>query len=179
MERDEWLETKTGNRVSKNSRITCAEKITIVGNSTVGPFVTLKGDVDLVDKKQTSILIGKYVYLESHCSIIPPDVSANNGECLCMPVQVGAFTVVGSGTKISLTMIGNRVYIGSNCTLGNQSAVYDCCWVHDGTIIPPRFVIPPLSEVSGKPGVDFLVKPLNPSYKKLIERLAREKQIIG
>lgn len=175
----EWIETTSGNRISKSAKICGSNQIVISGNSTINDNVLLKGDVNLAGKHQTTIQIGKCCYLGMGAQIIPPVVKQEATETVHGPVQIGAYSIVGEKSIIRLATIGSRVLIEPGCKLDNLSIVYDCCLIRRGTVIPPNMVVPPFSEVSGTPGIDFTIKDLNNSYKKLIETEARELQVLG
>jgi dynactin-5 len=170
-----WIETSTGNRISKSATITGSHKILINGNTTINTEVTLNGDVTLADKAETSIQIGKYSYLGLGSQIIPPLINQD----LHGPISIGAYCIIGENSVIRLATIGNRVIIEDDCSLGNLSIIYDCCIIKKGTVIPPKVVIPPYSVVSGVPGVDYKVEELHNCYKRLIEQEARDLKLLG
>lgn len=172
---EEYIETSSGNRILKQAKIYGPDRILISGNTTIKCNVELHGDVEALDEKsKCSIQIGKYCYLDSDCQVEPPTMS--NG--IRNPVVIGSYTIIGKNSVIRLMNIGNRVLIERNCKLNEQSVVYDCCWIREGTIIPPKMVIPPYSEVRGVPGVDFEITDLSNSYKKLIEHEAKQLQLL-
>lgn len=170
-----WIETSTGNRISKSATITGSNKILISGNTTINPGATLNGEVTLTDEAQTSIQIGKYSYLGRNTEIYPPTIRDD----LHGPISIGAYCIIGQNSQIRLANIGNRVIIEENCSLGNLSIIYDCCVIERGTTIPPKVVIPPYSRVSGVPGVDYKVEELHNCYKRLIEQEAKDLQLLG
>ena len=47
------------------------------------------------------------------------------------------------------------------------------------TVIPPKSVIPPYSEVSGVPGKDYEIAELNGGYRKVLETDARIRHVLG
>ena len=87
--------------------------------------------------------------------------------------------IIGSNTVVKLANVGNRVLIEDDCVLENLSIIYECCVIRKGTVVPPKTIIPPYSEVSGVPGKDFRISSLNSCYKRLIEIEAKELQILG
>lgn len=182
-----WLETANGNRISKDSKILGSHRIQLNGNVTVNPGVTLKADVQIVkagDGLDPHIVnIGKYCFLGKGCNISPPvvttEVQGDEVVKIHSPIRIGSYSIVGEDCEILLVSIGNRVLIENNCKIGNQSIIYDCCYIREGCTIPPKAVIPPFSEVSGVPGVDYTCKELSNSYRKLIEGEARERYLLG
>lgn len=183
-----WVETSNGNRISRDAHISGSHKILLNGNVTVNPSVTLNADVEI--SKNTSggadphiITIGKYSYLGKGCKVMPPILSIEQRDDVPFeihsPIRIGSYSIVGENCEILLVSIGNRVLIEKGCKIGNLSIIYDCCFIREGCIIPPKAVIPPFSEVSGVPGVDFVCTELSNSYRKLIEGEARERYLLG
>ncbi|ODV82359.1 dynactin subunit P25 [Suhomyces tanzawaensis NRRL Y-17324] len=169
-----WIETSTGNRIAKDAAISGPDNIVISGNCTIHPGASLHGDVTLLTPSTgPTILIGKYSHLNSNCQIIPPVLQDDKHG----PVAIGAYCIVGHDTVVRLATIGNRVIIEDGCDLQNLSIIYDCCVIRKGTVVPPKMVIPPFSEVLGVPGTDFKVGELSNAYKKLIETEAKELQL--
>ncbi|ODV68830.1 hypothetical protein HYPBUDRAFT_192005 [Hyphopichia burtonii NRRL Y-1933] len=178
MSSEEWIETTTGNRISKLAQIYGSNSISINDHSTVNSYVLLQGDVPLLqqDESQThTIKLGKYTYIGSNCQVIPPVLKKTHHG----PIRIGSFTIIGADSIIKSASIGNRVLIEPNCTLLDLSIIYDCCLIRKGTIIPSKMIIPPFSEVKGVPGVDFEIKELNSSYKKIIELEAKNLHYLG
>ncbi|KAG7662290.1 uncharacterized protein J8A68_004184 [[Candida] subhashii] len=179
----DWLETATGNRISRAARLLGTDKISIGGNCSINENVLISGDVTLNEpKQQYAIQFGKYCYLGSNCQIIPPilkKAADSDSETLHGPQSIGAYVIIGQNSIIKSSNIGNRVLIEENSILEDLSIVYECCVIREGTIIPPKMVIPPYSEVSGIPGKDFQIRSLHNSYKKSIEIEAKQLQILG
>ncbi|KAK6457238.1 dynactin subunit P25 [Scheffersomyces xylosifermentans] len=184
----EWIETSAGNRISKLAEISGPDRIIISGNATIHPGVKIHGDVELLANASnknpdtaTTIQLGKFCYIRSNSQIIPPVLKESKPENKTWhgPISIGAYTIIGNNSIVKSANIGNRVLIEDDCVLENLSIVYDCCLIRRGTVIPPKTVIPPYSEVSGVAGKDFSVRSLNNSYKKLIELEAKELQILG
>ncbi|CUM67742.1 uncharacterized protein PRCAT00005447001 [Priceomyces carsonii] len=171
-----WIETSSGNRISRSAVIEGSERILLSGNTTVQDNVILKGSADITNdeaKTQAMIKIGKFCYLDKQCQILSTTIGDSYG-----PVQIGAYTIVGERSVIDLAKIGSRVLIESDCMVGKMTEVYDCCRIRSGTTVAPYTTIPPYSEVCGTPGIDFEIKPLHNCYKKLIEIEARQRQIL-
>lgn len=175
----DWIETTSGNRISQKAKILGSNHILISGNSTINDEVLLQGDVKVAGKQQATIQIGKCCYLGTGSKIIPPVLKYEEDHAVHGPLLIGRYTIIRENSIVRLANIGSRVLIEPTCTLGDLSIVYDCCVIRRGTTIPPKMVIPPFSDVSGTPGIDFRIKDLNNSYKKLIETEAKELQVLG
>lgn len=170
---DGWLHTTTGTRISQLARLEDREKIVLAGNITINEGAILQSQP--MDTSSYAISIGKYSYLGKNCKIMPPMVKPG----IYSPVTIGGYCIIGENSSINCLTIGNRVLIEPNCQLQNLSVIYDCCFIEAGTIIPTRLVVPPYSKVSGVPGKNFKIEPLNSSYKKLIELQAKQLNVLG
>ncbi|EEQ40057.1 Bacterial transferase hexapeptide (six repeats) family protein [Clavispora lusitaniae] len=175
---DEWIETGTGNRISRNATIAGSDRISISGNCTISKGCVLNGDVN-TKSKDPSIVLGKYGFFSENTRVEPPVAKKNGDTPMHSNVVIGNYTFFGSSTVIRSAQVGNRVYVGSNCQLGEMSVINDCCVISDGTVIPPKSVIPPYSEVSGVPGKDYDIAELNGGYRKVLETDARIRHVLG
>lgn len=174
--RSEWVETASGNRISKDATLNGTKQISIGEKCTISPGVVITGDVATDTPDQSTITLGKYCFLDEGCSVVPAETKHQG---VFSAVYIGNYTVIGKNTKVRLAQVGNRVCVGDNCILGDHSIISDCCRIADGTIIPPKAVIPPYSEVSGVPGHSHLVEGISPGYRKLLENNARLRQVQG
>lgn len=170
----EWIETGTGNRISRSAAINGSKSISISDNCTICENCVLNGNVT-TGAGQLAIVLGKYTFLAKGCRIDPPPVSAG----VHAEVAIGNYTYIGANSTVRLAQVGNRVHVGANCTLGELSIVNDCCVVEDNTEIPPKTVIPPYSAVSGVPGGDYEIRELSAAYRKLLEADARVRHVLG
>ncbi|CCE79917.1 Piso0_003009 [Millerozyma farinosa CBS 7064] len=175
----DWIETSTGNRISRKAEITGSDRILIRGNCTISEDVKLQGDVPLGGSSKGSITIGKYCYFGKGSVVVPPRIGDGGEETLHGPVEIGSYNIVGERCKIRSASIGSRVLIEEDCTLGDLSIIYDCCVIRRGTVVPPRMIIPPYSDVSGVPGENFLVEELPNSYKHILQTDAKRLHVLG
>ena len=159
----DWIETSTGNRISKTAEISGLDNITIGGNVTINPLVNISVDTHL------NLSIGQFCYFYPNANILASTEKTT----------IGGYVIIGRNSQVKSKSIGNRVIVEDDCLLYPQSVIYDCCLIKRGTIIPERMVIPPYSEVSGIPGKNFIIKPLHNSYKKSIELEAKQLQILN
>lgn len=171
----EYIETSSGNRISKKASISGAANILLTGNTTISHGVKLEGDVPLKDPDDAAIQVGKYSYFYPGSQVAPPLLGQAKGAAAKVygPLSIGAFVVIGRDTSVQASNIGSRVWIGADCSIGNNSKVYHCCVIKDGTKIPEKYVVPPFSVVQGC-FPDLLVGELQPGYRDLLESRARE-----
>lgn len=173
---DDWIDTATGNRISKNANIIAPQRISISGNCTISDRCTLNGDVR-TKSEEASIVLGKYCFLAENTTVEPAQIKSGSSRVFS-DVVIGNYTYFGPSTVILLAQVGNRVSVGSHCVLGDLSIINDCCIVNDGTRVPPRAVIPPYSEVSGE-GTSFTVVELSGGYRRVLETDARMRHVLG
>lgn len=171
-----WVETASGNRISRNATLNGTKHISIGENCTISSGVVISGDVPTATPGQSSILLGRYCFLDEGCYISPAETRQPG---VFSEIHIGNYTVIGKMTKVMLAQVGNRVSVGNDCILGEHSIINDCCVISDGTIVPPKTVIPPYSSVSGVPGPSYLVERISPGYRKLLEQDARLRHVKG
>lgn len=174
----EWIETATGNRISKKAQITGSNRILISGYCTIHEQALLQGELTTQEQK-TAIQLGKYCYLGRNSQIIPPEIVVDGNVRRHETIRLGSFITILENTIIRLASIGNRVLIEADCLLEDSTVIYDCCLIVQGCRIPPHTVIPPFSKVSGGGSTPLEVSDLNGSYRKLIESEARERYVQG
>ncbi|CEP23723.1 unnamed protein product [Cyberlindnera jadinii] len=167
MELVDWIETESGNRISKHALIHGSDHILIAGNTTISAKVELHGDKPLVQGSTNAIQLGKFCYLDEGVVISPPLCTGSRHK-IC---KIGSYTMIGRGTIVESANVGNRVVIGPNCKLHKSSTIYDCVVIKPNTIVPENYTIPPFSIVSSSksPGGVLRVEHLPESYKKVVE----------
>lgn len=173
---DDWIDTATGNRISRNATIIAPQRISISGNCTISDRCTLNGEVP-TKSQDPSIVLGKYCFLSEGTRIEPAELKSGAAPVFS-DVVIGNYTYFGVSSVVRLAQVGNRVSVGSNCVLGELSIINDCCVINDGAKVPPRAVIPPYSEVSGE-GRSFSVVELCGGYRKVLETDARMRHVLG
>lgn len=174
-----WIETSTGNRIARLAEIKGANLISIADNCTIGENCTLNGSVLTTAPKDPSIVLGKYCHLALGVSVDPPLLKIVDAKKVHANVSIGNYTSVGERTRVKLVLVGNRVWIGCDCDLGEMTTINDCCVVENNTVIPKKAVIPPYSRVSGVPGKNYCVEELGGGYRKVLETDARMRHILG
>ncbi|ODQ79696.1 hypothetical protein BABINDRAFT_36041 [Babjeviella inositovora NRRL Y-12698] len=179
-----YIETSSGNRISREAVITGSDRILISGHTTVHPYAYLHGQVTLHDSLHPedaqdlvpTISIGKYCYVDHHASLTPPAYPSEKH--LHGTLKIGNYVVLGEYCAVEAASLGNRILVGARARLSNMCVVYDCCVIEPDTVVPPKCVVPPFSLVSGA-GPTFKVKDLNGCYKEIIELEARELNVLG
>ncbi|CAO3650870.1 unnamed protein product [Cunninghamella echinulata] len=140
--RAEYIETDTGNKVSKNQL-----SVTIIQTDCV-----IRGDLRRTGGGHAVVIaIGRYCLL-SQKSIIRPPYKTYKGIFSYYPMKIGDHVTIGEGSIIEAATIGSHVSIGKNCIIGRFAIIKDCCCITDNTVIAPNTVVPSFSVYSGSPG---------------------------
>ncbi|RPB23824.1 dynactin [Terfezia boudieri ATCC MYA-4762] len=157
----EYIETDTGNKVSRKSIIVGSQNIILGGKTIIQAECTVRGDLRRTIPSSSSsssnsanvaIAIGRYCFL-SRSSILRPPCKILKGQFSYYPMKIGDHVFVGEGSVVEAAAVGNRVTIGKNCVIGKFSIIKDCVRIEDGTVIAPNTVIPTFSLVRGRPGL--------------------------
>ncbi|TVY57402.1 Dynactin subunit 5 [Lachnellula cervina] len=135
----EYIETDTGNKVSRRSQIIGTTNIILGGKTVIQAEVIIRGDLlrahqNGAEKQGTpvAVAIGRWF---SH-----------------YPLKIADHVFIGPSSVIEAALIGSHVSIGANCTIGKFAIIKDYVKVLDGTVVPPNMVVPSFSIVAGRPG---------------------------
>jgi len=158
--RDEYVETATGNKISRSSVLCGTQNIRIQGRSTVETGAVLRGDL-------AAVKLGKYCLVSSRCVLRPACKIVKHEAMVHFPMVVGDHVFIGEGSVVEATVIGSKVVVGRNCVIGKRCVVKDCVWIKDGTVLAPDTVVAPFSVYEGLPGK--LVEELPPSAPDMIQ----------
>ncbi|RPB22645.1 trimeric LpxA-like protein [Terfezia boudieri ATCC MYA-4762] len=157
----EYIETDTGNKVSRKSNIVGSQNIILGGKTIIQAECTIRGDLRRTIPSSSSsssnsanvaIAIGRYCFL-SRASILRPPCRILKGQFSYHPMKIGDHVFVGEGSVVEAAVVGNWVKIGKDCVIGKFSIIKDCVRIEDGTVIAPNAVIPSFSLVRGRPGL--------------------------
>lgn len=174
-----WIETGSGNRISRQATIKKAQNIELDGNSTICPSATLDASVSLV-KPGSAISMGLYCFVGENCLVTPPMVGVRMVEGQAVhfhsKMTIGSHVVLGSGSVVKAHSIGDNVSVGEHCVLGNGCVVSSNCIIRDYTIIPDRAVLAPFSEVKSVDG-RMVIKELSHGYSKFLREHAKEQYL--
>ncbi|GAW00594.1 dynactin subunit P25 [Lentinula edodes] len=127
--RAEFIETDTGNKVSRRATIAGPQNIILGGKTIISSGAIIRGDLRRSGPGHAVVIsLGRYC------------------------VVVGDYVHIGAASVVEAATIGNYVEIGKNCIIGKFTIIKDCAKIADNTVIPPNTVIPALSLFSGSPG---------------------------
>ena len=130
-----FIRTTTNSYVSRGATLDGPKFVELKGRIVVHSGVRLHGD-------RAPIRIGRYGWLERNCVIEPPSLSMSD-PAKCVPVTIGAHTVIGEGSTIQAAAVGSMCWVGRNVQAKSRCILKDCCFVEDNTVIPADTVVPP------------------------------------
>nr|POF11611.1 dynactin subunit 5 [Quercus suber] len=164
--KSEYIETDTGNKISRRSILEGKQNIMLGGKSVLMAGVHLRGDLVRKPDRLTvpdggtgggkeapvpAINIGRATIISTNCTLRPP-MRLSRGTMTYYPLKIGDNVFVGPGSHISAAAISSNVWIGAGCVLQNFCTVRDHCKILPGTVVPPYMMVPPGSVVAGRPG---------------------------
>ncbi|CAI2161483.1 17262_t:CDS:2 [Funneliformis geosporum] len=151
--RSEYIETDTGNKVSRKSVICGSQNIILGGKTIIQTDCVIRGDLRRTGGGHAVVVaIGRYCLLAKG-SIIRPPYKTYKGTFSYYPMKIGDHVSIGEGSIVEAATIGSFVHIGKNCVIGRFAIIKDCCKIEDNTVIPPNTVVPSFSIYEGSPGV--------------------------
>ncbi|CEM13724.1 unnamed protein product [Vitrella brassicaformis CCMP3155] len=142
--KSEYIQTASGNKVSRKSVLCGSQNIQLSGRSIIKPGVILRGDLAL-------LRIGKYVIVGEDTVLRPPYKKYRGGFAF-FPMAIGDYVTIGDKTVVNAALIGSYVDIGDNCIICKRCVIKDNCRILPGTILPPDTVVPPFTVFGGTPG---------------------------
>ncbi|GAA5876773.1 hypothetical protein JCM16303_006282 [Sporobolomyces ruberrimus] len=156
-----FIQTETGNIVSRQSQIYGSQNIVLSGKSILSPGCVIRGDLRRTGASSSSsgggggggtvvIAMGKYCYV-GESTVLRPCYKTYKGVFSYYPMKIGDYVTIGSSSVIEAASIGTGVEIGKNCIIGPLAILKDYCKISDGAIIGPGTIVPSLTEWSGSP----------------------------
>ncbi|KAI9680693.1 MAG: hypothetical protein M1817_004133 [Caeruleum heppii] len=165
----EYIETETGNKVSRRANILGTPHIILGGKSVIQADCTIRGDLRRLPTSSptnnptttttatpakptstTSISIGRYCIFASG-SLLRPPARLQHHVLTYYPQKIGDHVFVGPGAVVEAAVIGNHVRIGRGAVVGKFAILKDCVKVLDGAVVPAAMVVPSFSVVAGRP----------------------------
>ncbi|KAK8071256.1 hypothetical protein PG997_011459 [Apiospora hydei] len=157
----EYIETDTGNKVSRKANLIGTQHIMLGGKTVIMAEAMVRGDLTRTVSAQgssgaapqsnTSIFIGRYCFLSRGCCLRPPG-RIYKGAFTYMPLRIGDHVFVGENSVVQAATIGSHVHIAANAVVGEFAIVKDYVRILEGTVVPANMVIPSFSVVAGQPG---------------------------
>ncbi|KAF2005618.1 trimeric LpxA-like protein [Amniculicola lignicola CBS 123094] len=155
----EYIETDSGNKVSRRSAITGTANITLGGRTVIMADVHLRGDLHPTraapstsgkEPITTSISIGRCTVISTG-SVIRPPSRISRGEVHYYPMKIGDNVFIGPHCTISAISISSHVHISHHVTIHPFAMIKENVKILPHAVIPANMVIPSGSVVGGQP----------------------------
>ncbi|KGO69373.1 hypothetical protein PITC_065090 [Penicillium italicum] len=166
----EYIETDTGNKISRRSQIHGTQHIILGGKTVIQAEAVIRGDLFRTatvapsstdannpaapapnpSTPSVAITVGRYSYI-SKSAILRPPSRLHRGIHSFYPLKIGDHVFVGEGAVVEAASLGNHVHIGKGAVVGSMAIIKDYAFVLDGAVVPPGMVVPSWCIVGGKP----------------------------
>lgn len=160
----EYIETDTGNKISRRSIIHGTQHIMLGGKTVIQSDAVIRGDLfrlqapssdpqqqqQHINTPSIAINIGRYSYISKQAILRPPS-RLHRGVHSFFPLKIGDHVFVGERAVIEAATIGNHVHIGKEAVIGSMAILKDFAYVLDGAVVPPGMVVPSWCVVGGRP----------------------------
>ncbi|KAG5647068.1 hypothetical protein DXG03_001438 [Asterophora parasitica] len=157
----EFIETDTGNKVSRRATIAGPQNIILGGKTIISSGAIIRGDLRRTGPGHAVVI-----------SLGRPPYKTYRGNFNYYPMKIGDHVHIGANSVVEAATIGNHVEIGKNCVIGKFTIIKDCAKIADNTIVPPNTVIPALSLFAGSPG--RFVEDLPESTQEIVEAQTKQ-----
>ncbi|KAF7994579.1 hypothetical protein HCN44_004051 [Aphidius gifuensis] len=139
----EYVETASGNKVSRQTVLCGSQNIVLHGKVIVQSDAIIRGDL-------ANVRTGRYCIISKNVVIRPPFKKFSKGVAF-FPLQMGDHVFVGERAVVNAAVVGSYVYIGKNAIIGRRCILKDCCYIEDGAVVPPETIVPSFTRFSGNP----------------------------
>jgi dynactin-5 len=139
----DFLETHTGNKVSRKSIVRGSKHIHLIGKCIISHGVVIRGDL-------APIKIGKYTIIREDVVLRPTYILAK-GQFKYKTLHIGDHVYIGEGSIVCASKIGSNVYIGKNCVISHRCVLRDNCRIEDNSILTPDIEVAGFCMFEGSP----------------------------
>ncbi|BCR93599.1 uncharacterized protein AKAW2_10645S [Aspergillus luchuensis] len=141
----EYIETDTGNKISRRSLIHGTQHIILGGKTVIQADAVIRGDLYRSSSSSTStstssdpaggggsapnspsvaITIGRYSYISRQAILRPPS-RLHRGVYSFYPLKIGDHVFVGERAVVEAATVGNHVHIGKDAVVGSMAILKD------------------------------------------------------
>ncbi|EIT76646.1 trimeric LpxA-like protein [Aspergillus flavus] len=163
----EYIETDTGNKISRRSQIHGTQHIILGGKTVIQGEAVIRGDLyrtstssgasgdqggqqPATSTPSVAITIGRYSYISKQAVLRPPS-RLHRGVHSFYPLKIGDHVFVGERAVVEAASVGNHVHIGRDAVIGSMAILKDFAYVLDGAVVAPGMVVPSWCVVGGAP----------------------------
>ncbi|GMK57882.1 hypothetical protein CspeluHIS016_0407160 [Cutaneotrichosporon spelunceum] len=166
-EKGTYVETDTGNKVSRKATILGAQNIVLAGKSIIQTRAIVRGDLR---RNQTGsyvvISMGRYCLLGERAILRPPG-KIYKGAFTFYPVRIMEYVNIGPDCIVEAASIGSCIEIGARSIIGKFTVIKDCARILPDSVVADGTVIPSLTVWGGNPAK--LISTLPETYQETIE----------
>jgi len=141
--KEDYIETLTGNRVSRKSVLCGSQNIRLYGKAIIKPNTIIRGDL-------ANVNIGRFSLVGEN-TVIRPSYKRFKGLIAFFPLNIGDHVMIEDDCVIVAASIGSYVHIGKNCVISRRCILKDCCYILEGSVLAPDTVVPPFTVFGGIP----------------------------
>ncbi|KAJ5239523.1 Dynactin subunit 5 [Penicillium chermesinum] len=160
----EYIETDTGNKISRRSQIHGTQHIILGGKTVIQAEAVIRGDLYRLSSTAASdptnppaqpntpsvaINVGRYSYISKSAVLRPPS-RLHRGVHSYYPLKIGDHVFVGEAAVIEAASLGNHVQVGAGAVVGSMAIIKDFAVVLEGAAVPPGMVVPSWCVVGGE-----------------------------
>jgi dynactin-5 len=174
-----YIQTSTGNWVSRRAVIEHARHVELKGRSVVHADSKFKA----ADAPTGWIRAGRYVHVGAGTTIQPALLPAHHQQSrrqqrtndtdaadtadqnVYVPVTIGSHTIIRKNCYLQAAAVGSYCWIGRSVVLGPRVIIKDCCVIADNVTIPADTIIPPFTRVTVE-AIAAASSPSSPSSDK-------------
>ncbi|KAI9823722.1 MAG: hypothetical protein M1832_002279 [Thelocarpon impressellum] len=170
----EYIETDTGNKVSRRSQIHGTQNIILGGRVVIQAESVIRGDLHRTSSapppsssssstttapgppattttSNLAISIGRYTLLSPRTVLHPPS-KPTRGTQTYYPLKIGEHCLIAPDAVVEAAVLGSYVQIGKGAVVGKFAILKDYVRVLEGCVVPQGMVVPSFSVVAGRPG---------------------------
>ena len=140
----EYLETHTGNKVSRKASVKGTQNIHLNGKCIISPGVMIRGDL-------APVKMGKNTIIREDV-VLRPTYKRAKGHLKYITMHIGDYVYIGENSIICAAKIGNCVHIGKNCIISHRCVLKDNSRIEDNTVLCSDTEVPPFTLYGGHPG---------------------------
>ncbi|KAL8918067.1 MAG: hypothetical protein Q9208_007589 [Pyrenodesmia sp. 3 TL-2023] len=174
--KSDWVETETGNKVSRRAQLHGTQHIVLGGRCVIHPGVCIRGDLvrpsststtnptSTTDPKPprsstkpspppTAISLGKYTILSPHVLLRPPSRPSRSSphNLAYHPLAIGSHTFIAARCVVEAAQVGDHVVVEEGSVVGSMAILKDGCRVLRGSVVPKGMVVGAGLVVGGRP----------------------------
>eukprot|EP00045_Choanoeca_perplexa_P015014 m.180982 g.180982 ORF g.180982 m.180982 type:complete len:185 (+) comp16868_c0_seq4:3241-3795(+) len=144
--KSDYIETQSGNKVSKKSVLCGSQNIVLLGKTIVQQDCVIRGDL-------ANIRVGRQCVFKTGAVLRPPwKLLPNRTPALnFLPMMVGDGTIIEEGALVGAAAVGSYVHVGKRAIVGPCCMLKDCCKIEDDAVVPPNTVVPSFAIFGGSP----------------------------